>query len=395
MALAIRYLGWSKWSDSGGPYRKWRFEKDAEDLGTVSGDLLYDRGPEEEEEGDRRLQVRDASKKHKKWLTLEEVEGFLGYSLPPWLPPLECEMDKLKSLDTIADALKDVARAIRSGSVVAGLGTTSSPKKSTNASGKSNKYLRLKGNHEYDNGDPYTDFELLVDVPEIPVTRVDGLDPMHAAKGDVLRERYDDELTPFQLRRNGRRIGDPEWWQLRHLFHGLKNWEPDPEKGGNSENDRPPSDLKRLHRLSPDEPTRRTHVLRATRSIPGTIVQEGDFLTFSTGREQRKDPDVQGAVALRVPRAQLPTISEHFDEAIRILHIHFRPDFEWSTAKGELGKMRSYLGRKQNPRWKDSTCPLIVIRPLVAPVTEPIEAASDDVAIFELLYSVGGRMPTA
>ena len=48
---------------------------------------------------------------------------------------------------------------------------------------------------------------MLVDVPEIPVTRVSDAKAMHAIKGDVLREDDDDELTPFELRRNGKRIG--------------------------------------------------------------------------------------------------------------------------------------------------------------------------------------------
>ncbi len=83
-----------------------------------------------------------------------------------------------------------------------------------------NRFLRLKGEYEYSDGDPYTDFELLVDAPEVPATRVRAT-PAHAVRGDVLRERYDDEVTPFELRRNGKRIGDPEWWQVRHLFEGL------------------------------------------------------------------------------------------------------------------------------------------------------------------------------
>ena len=94
------------------------------------------------------------------------------------------------------------------------------PKPKTRAT--QNRHLRLKFDGEYDNGDPYKDFELLVDAPEIPVTRVSDVTPMHAIKGDVLRERPDNNLTPLELRRGHRKIADPEWWQVRHLFADLK-----------------------------------------------------------------------------------------------------------------------------------------------------------------------------
>jgi hypothetical protein len=51
------------------------------------------------------------------------------------------------------------------------------------------------------------------------------------------------------------------------------------------------------------------------------------------------------------------------------------------------------LRRRQNPHWKDETSPLLIIRPLVAAVSWPISAGSDEAAIFELVAQVGRRMP--
>lgn len=84
-----------------------------------------------------------------------------------------------------------------------------------------NRFLRVVHEGQFSGGDRYKDFELLVDAPEITATRSLAT-PQHAVKGDKLREREDDDdLTPFELRRDGKRIGDPEWWQVRHLFDGL------------------------------------------------------------------------------------------------------------------------------------------------------------------------------
>ena len=214
-----------------------------------------------------------------------------------------------------------------------------------------NRYLRMKFAGQYDSGDPFKDFELLVDVPEIPVTRLSDVVPRHAIKGDVLRERYGDNLTPFELRRGSKRIGDPEWWQIRHLFDGLRDGADKPDGRRDYRTD--PA-LARLHQLSPDEPDRFTNRFLATRSITGTIVAAGDYLTYSRSQRQRKDPEVAGAVALRVPRAQLTTVEEHFDN-LRILHVQFNPS--WTTAAEMLQDMRMSLRRGQAPKWKDSTSP--------------------------------------
>jgi len=88
---------------------------------------------------------------------------------------------------------------------------------------QTNLKLRLVRESEYEGGEPYRDWELLVDAPEIPASGRYSASPPHAIVGDTLREELDEDgLTPFQLRRKGRRIGNPEWWQVRHLFEGVR-----------------------------------------------------------------------------------------------------------------------------------------------------------------------------
>jgi hypothetical protein len=53
----------------------------------------------------------------------------------------------------------------------------------------------------------------------------------------------------------------------------------------------------------------------------------------------------------------------------------------------------NYVGNPRSQQAKDDTGDLFILRPLHAPVSEPIRASTDDGAIFELLAQVGGRMP--
>ena len=85
-----------------------------------------------------------------------------------------------------------------------------------------------------------------------------------------------------------------------------------------------------------------------------------------------------------------PTVEAHFD-SLRVLHVCWNP--EYNTSERQLREMRKSLRRRQGPKWKDSTSPLLIVRPLVAPVSEPIEAGSDVGALFELLKATGCRMP--
>lgn len=61
------------------------------------------------------------------------------------------------------------------------------------------------------------EFVLTTDAPEVPATSLDAT-PAHAVQGDVIRQRPGNDLTPFELLRNGRRIGAPEPWQVQHAL---------------------------------------------------------------------------------------------------------------------------------------------------------------------------------
>lgn len=53
MARKIRFEGWSTFGDSGGPFRKWEFERPVAEIEAKKGWQLYD-GPED---GDERLEA--------------------------------------------------------------------------------------------------------------------------------------------------------------------------------------------------------------------------------------------------------------------------------------------------------------------------------------------------
>lgn len=86
----------------------------------------------------------------------------------------------------------------------------------------------------------------------------------------------------------------------------------------------------------------------------------------------------------RLPRAALRAVADGIGSTVELLEARRDTDMD--------GLRRSL--RMSASRGKDSTSPLIIVRPLIAPVSEPIEATSDDAALFELLASVGGKMPT-
>ena len=171
--------------------------------------------------------------------------------------------------------------------------------------------------------------------------------------------------------------------------HGLVGLHDGDEERREEESERIDPALARLYRLSPEEDERCAHLFLAESPIPDTCVRQGDYLTYTTYGKVA-EPLLRGAVAVRVPRAQLATVEAHFD-CLRVLHVQWNPDY--GTEAEQLRKMRQSLRRRQNPKWKDSTSPLLIVRPLVAPVSEPIEATSDDAALFELLCQVGGKMP--
>ena len=381
MEKDILFKGWFTYTDSGGRHRRWAFKQPVEDLGAEQGWELFDDGPQD---GDERLHVRKVVGDR---FSAERFREVFRFELPAWRPPRREDPKLIKTLEGIAREISALAAATRASvaqeklaSDVPGGGDAK-----TKEEVPCNQFLRLKFDGEYNNGEPYKDFELLVDVPEIPITRVQGLTPMHAAKGDVLREESDDQLTPFELRRNGRRIGDPEWWQVRHLFEGLKG-----ERIGHVDPD--VREAKRLFPLGPKRMWKEATtwgdpelgfiakgVFRASESVAGTMIRLGDLIVHAY-EEKSFSLFFCGAVT-RLPRAEMSAFAKQVT-TLRFLGSSYRGDTK--SAREEL---REYL-RRAGRRGRDDTSKILIVRPLVSPVSSPIHANNDAEAIFELLYQV-------
>ena len=308
-----KYLGYGRYENTGQFYRVWQFTEAVPELKALKGNELIDNGPRAE----RRFSVWDGTHKHR-----PEAETVLK-CFPfvknlPWRPPREGEGALTKAIEGLNSHLASLnghlARQTLAEKTLEEMKATlenvhqgENPKPPSTTE---NRYLRLKFDGKYDNGDPYKDFELLADAPEIPADRSD-VEPRHAIKGDVLRERYDDELTPFELRRNGKRIGDPEWWQVRHLFIGLHEG----QEGESPEPETADPGLEALLTLIP-WCWRFTDTYEVTEAIEGTLVRKGDFLLkagvgASSRIEETKRTSRSRASIVSVPRRHFPTIAEH------------------------------------------------------------------------------------
>ncbi len=388
----LEYVGWRRFQDTGAAYRKWKFRDDLPELEAKKGWTLVDTGPSEEP----RFRVWDTAKKiwSSKWGSADvyactkTLKGFR------WQPPREGETAIAEGLSKLASELANVVRSMNRRnidsrkldvirSVVAGATGKKPEPRATE-----NRYLRLKFEGQYNNGDPYNDFELLVDAPEIPATK-SAVEPRYAIKGDVLREHDHDEPTPFALRRDGERIGDPEWWRIRHLFVGL------------GQDDRPELEevgvLGALRALIPEGPRKEESgsllwydAYYATEEIDATPIREGDFLLkarLTGGRFSKAERDAIRGSVMRVSRSLFPKIAQHV-ASLRFIESSWDLDAECVHER-----FQKYLGNRAALRAADDTSPVLIIRPLRSHVGELIHASSDDSALFELIYSTGGRMP--
>lgn len=254
---------------------------------------------------------------------------------------------------------------------------------------RANAFLRLVREDTYQGGEPYTDWELLVDIRGIPVCPGSPGQP-HAQKGDILREEGDDDLTPFLLRREGREVASPEWWQVRHLFAGLRGEPADPQPSGDGADQGAAALFARYRALA--STTGPGVVFHAEAAVPGTRIRPGDFVLLLRAGTERKVEASGPAIVSRVPRAQLAAADGGMEDG-RLRPIHTSKIGAWAP-ETVVRVCRTKLAKPQRPNWKDSTSPLIIVRPLVATVSAPIQATSDEAALFELLHQVGGRMPT-
>jgi hypothetical protein len=376
--MSLKWIGWKVYTDVGVIYRRWEFEKDVPELKAEKGYFLDDLGPSV----DPRFRIRDgAYRVHTP--SVEELEEHLFNltGFPRWRPPTTDGLRLVDGLKSLEEAIQAVTRATREGNaahhklnevrkVLRG------EKQEPNGSTKQNRFLRLKGEHEYSDGDPYRDWELLQDVLSIPASGRGDIHPRHAIKGDVLRELDDDELTPFQLRRDGRRIGDPEWWQVRHLFEGMEGCE-EPKRGEAS-----CPYLREVRRVLPEGPESiGSTAFVATRAVPCIGLRKGEVLiniqwnsVIKLGPKHREK--ISGQVH-RVPRHLYQDLAREVDALQQV-------------GEGFLGPegLRSYLRNGKAQKGRDATSRILILRPLISPVSEPIQATSDDEAVFELLYQV-------
>lgn len=139
-------------------------------------------------------------------------------------------------------------------------------------------------------------------------------------------------------------------------------------------------------------------VYRATVTIPETPLRVGDFLLKLMGRTGLTRQERAAIVAARVepfPRSKLDVLQEH-QQTLRYVassyegFSHRSGDHYGRHNRQSLAK---YLKNRRTREGDEYTTQLVVLRPLVAPVSEPVEAENDDAALFELLASAGGRMP--
>lgn len=384
--LEFTYLGWSRFSNTGHHYRRWQINTDVRELEACEGDDLVDLGPAKPD-GHRFDVTTDGASKGRQF-SLEEVEAALGATLPVWSPPTELDRSVLDSMQSVCKALADLSQSIRAtpdaGARLEAIKRIASNSGEAPTSAEGNQYLRLKGAHHSRSGSAFKDWELLADVPEIRVTQLGDARPMHAVAGDVLREGADDDL---ELRRDEKRIGDLEWWQVRYLFIGLR------EDCALDARDKPLDFLRRLVPHPPEDyttngPYKRTNAhelaFRATADIPGTPIRSGDVILYLP---YKRTPAGLRGQQQRVPRSVLGVVAGHLDSLI-VLERAVRGDS--GTTPEDV---RARLMQPQRAGWQDKTSPLLVVRPLVSPVSEPIQAGTDDAALFELMCQAGGRMP--
>ncbi|GMV08004.1 MAG: hypothetical protein AMXMBFR53_42790 [Gemmatimonadota bacterium] len=142
----------------------------------------------------------------------------------------------------------------------------------------------------------------------------------------------------------------------------------------------------------------------ATGDIPGTMIRAGDVVVLDA--TEGEDPGKwvrQGCVWQRLPCSELDALHRAMEATYAADYTAFfeRPwallpvmDGDWlleylADPDGEW--LQEYIGL---PVASGGGSRVIVVRPLRSPVSQPVEATTDDGALFELLAQVGGRMPS-
>ena len=409
--MDLKYLGWERYQDSGRPRRTWLFLNDVPELEAKADSWLYDRGP-----GENRFAINDKGLGEIRIVSDEDVyEWFPKLGLLRWIPPREGEEKIVEAVDAVAAQLRDLQAAVRSAGsgrlaekklgVIEGILGRNGKKPETKAT---DSYLRLQFDGQYDNGDPYRDYVFLADVPRIPATRtrlVEG--PRHAIRGDLLR--VIDDGDRFSLRRGNKKIGSPEWWQRREISGGLalRGKPKEEEQEGDAVDVMPPHHM-RAFALLGEGRCNCAHIVE--RDIPEVGIKAGDVVVYAYGPEF---PEMGGRVRFlsmddyaALKAATLESYRETFaplTDSERKMRFGLLDNSRnhrwvmWPENQWQMEDLYKFLkcANKWGKKLKVWHSRLAVIRSGRSPVSEPVHASSDDAALFELIYSTGGRMPEA
>ena len=232
------------------------------------------------------------------------------------------------------------------------------------------------------------------------MTLVEG--PRHAIKGDLIRVINDGDR--FSLRRGNKRIGSPEWWQLKDIFVGI-NVRGEVKEEEDTAEEMPPHHKRALALLGEG---RCVCGHAVDRDIPEVAIRAGDLIVYAYGPDF---PEMGGRVRYlsmddyaALKAATIDSYRETFSPVTKLARElrlglmdnsrshrwDMRPENQWEQ-EGLYGFLKSQ--KKWGKKLKVWHSRLAVVRSSRSPVGEPIAASSDESALFELIYSAGGRMP--
>ena len=121
----------------------------------------------------------------------------------------------------------------------------------------------------------------------------------------------------------------------------------------------------------------------ATAAIPGTDIEKGSLVVHAHRSTMTREhlTAIKGKMT-RIPRSHFSLISEHID-SLRLI------ESSWD----DTPKLGRYLRHRCALSGNDATSRILLVKPIGSAVSEPIEADSDAAALFELIASVGSRIP--
>ncbi|MHB1194781.1 MAG: hypothetical protein ACYC6F_17275 [Longimicrobiales bacterium] len=148
-----------------------------------------------------------------------------------------------------------------------------------------------------------------------------------------------------------------------------------------------------VSRVVRDDPGFHAAAAVAEADVPGTGIRERDVVIYEGVADGPCGVLRPGSRWHRLPRREFGALRAAVEEGrVRVAS----GGYEGGESAGpERGKARllAYLASPNARRGRDETSPILVARPLRSHVSEAILAASVDGALFELLLSVGCRMP--